>query len=155
MDNIKIISTNRRANHDYFLSDFLEAGLALKGTEIKSLRHNNVSIKEAYVFLKNNEAYIINMNIPIYEKGTIFNHEPKRDRKLLLHKSEIYRLQSKIKEKGYTIIPTKVYLKKGKAKVEIALAKGKKLYDKRETIKKNESKREIDKLMKEKNNEKR
>ena len=95
------------------------------------------------------------MNIPIYEKGTIFNHEPKRDRKLLLHKSEIYRLQSKIKEKGYTIIPTKVYLKKGKAKVEIALAKGKKLYDKRETIKKNESKREIDKLMKEKNNEKR
>lgn len=155
MDNIKIISTNRRANHDYFLSDFLEAGIALKGTEIKSLRHNNVSIKEAYVFLKNNEAYIINMNIPIYEKGTIFNHEPKRDRKLLLHKSEIYRLQSKIKEKGYTIIPTKVYLKKGKAKVEIALAKGKKLYDKRETIKKNESKREIDKLMKEKNNEKR
>ncbi len=155
MDNIKIISTNRRANHDYFLSDFLEAGIGLKGTEIKSLRHNNVSIKEAYVFLKNNEAYIINMNIPIYEKGTIFNHEPKRDRKLLLHKSEIYRLQSKIKEKGYTIIPTKVYLKKGKAKVEIALAKGKKLYDKRETIKKNESKREIDKLMKEKNNEKR
>lgn len=155
MDNIKIISTNRRANHDYFLSDFLEAGIALKGTEIKSLRHNNVSIKEAYVFLKNNEAYIINLNIPIYEKGTIFNHEPKRDRKLLLHKSEIYRLQSKIKEKGYTIIPTKVYLKKGKAKVEIALAKGKKLYDKRETIKKNESKREIDKLMKEKNNEKR
>lgn len=155
MDNIKIISTNRRANHDYFLSDFLEAGIALKGTEIKSLRHNNVSIKEAYVFLKNNEAYIINMNIPIYEKGTIFNHEPKRDRKLLLHKSEIYRLQSKIKEKGYTIIPTKVYLKKGKAKVEIALAKGKKLYDKRETIKKNESKREIDKLIKEKNNEKR
>lgn len=155
MDNIKIISTNRRANHNYFLSDFLEAGIALKGTEIKSLRHNNVSIKEAYVFLKNNEAYIINMNIPIYEKGTIFNHEPKRDRKLLLHKSEIYRLQSKIKEKGYTIIPTKVYLKKGKAKVEIALAKGKKLYDKRETIKKNESKREIDKLMKEKNNEKR
>lgn len=155
MDNIKIISTNRRANHDYFLSDFLEAGIALKGTEIKSLRHNNVSIKEAYVFLKNNEAYIINMNIPIYEKGTIFNHEPKRDRKLLLHKSEIYRLQSKINEKGYTIIPTKVYLKKGKAKVEIALAKGKKLYDKRETIKKNESKREIDKLMKEKNNEKR
>ena len=155
MDNIKIISTNRRANHDYFLSDFLEAGIALKGTEIKSLRHNNVSIKEAYVFLKNNEAYIINMNIPIYEKGTIFNHEPKRDRKLLLHKSEIYRLQSKIKEKGYTIIPTKVYLKKGKAKVEIALAKGKKLNDKRETIKKNESKREIDKLMKEKNNEKR
>ncbi len=155
MDNIKIISTNRRANHDYFLSDFLEAGIALKGTEIKSLRHNNVSIKESYVFLKNNEAYIINMNIPIYEKGTIFNHEPKRDRKLLLHKSEIYRLQSKIKEKGYTIIPTKVYLKKGKAKVEIALAKGKKLYDKRETIKKNESKREIDKLMKEKNNEKR
>ena len=155
MDNIKIISTNRRANHDYFLSDFLEAGIALKGTEIKSLRHNNVSIKEAYVFLKNNQAYIINMNIPIYEKGTIFNHEPKRDRKLLLHKSEIYRLQSKINEKGYTIIPTKVYLKKGKAKVEIALAKGKKLYDKRETIKKNESKREIDKLMKEKNNEKR
>lgn len=155
MDNIKIISTNRRANHDYFLSDFLEAGIALKGTEIKSLRHNNVSIKESYVFLKNNEVYIINMNIPIYEKGTIFNHEPKRDRKLLLHKSEIYRLQSKIKEKGYTIIPTKVYLKKGKAKVEIALAKGKKLYDKRETIKKNESKREIDKLMKEKNNEKR
>ena len=155
MDNIKIISTNRRANHDYFLSDFLEAGIALKGTEIKSLRHNNVSIKESYVFLKNNEAYIINMNIPIYEKGTIFNHEPKRDRKLLLHKSEIYRLQSKIKEKGYTIIPTKVYLKKGKAKVEIALAKGKKLYDKRETIKKNESKKEIDKLMKEKNNEKR
>lgn len=151
MNNIKILSNNKKAHFNYFLSDFLEAGLVLSGTEIKSLRNNKVNINDAYIIIRNNQAFIINMNIPIYELGTIYNHDPKRDRKLLLHKKEILKLSSKIQEQGYTIIPTKIYLKKGLAKIEMALAKGKKLFDKRETIKQRDTKREIQKIIKDKN----
>lgn len=153
-ENIKIISQNKKARFNYFLSDFLEAGIVLSGTEIKSIRLHNVNLDDAYVLIRNNQAYIINMNIPVYEKGTIFNHEPKRDRKLLLHKYEIRKLDAKVERKGFTLIPTKVYLKNGKAKIEIALGQGKKLFDKRETIKQRENQREINKIMKEKRYEK-
>ena len=153
-ENIKIISQNKKARFNYFLSDFLEAGIVLSGTEIKSIRLHNVNLDDAYVLIRNNQAYIINMNIPVYEKGTIFNHEPKRDRKLLLHKYEIRKLDAKVEKKGFTLIPTKVYLKNGKAKIEIALGQGKKLFDKRETIKQRENQREINKIMKEKRYEK-
>lgn len=153
-ENIKIISQNKKAKFNYFLSDFLEAGIVLSGTEIKSIRLHNVNLDDAYVLIRNNQAYIINMNIPVYEKGTIFNHEPKRDRKLLLHKYEIRKLDAKVERKGFTLIPTKVYLKNGKAKIEIALGQGKKLFDKRETIKQRENQREINKIMKEKRYEK-
>lgn len=153
-ENIKIISQNKKARFNYFLSDFLEAGIVLSGTEIKSIRLHNVNLDDAYVLIRNNQAYIINMNIPVYEKGTIFNHEPKRDRKLLLHKYEIRKLDAKVERKGFTLIPTKVYLKNGKAKIEIALGQGKKLFDKRETIKQRENQREINKIMKGKRYEK-
>lgn len=153
-ENIKIISQNKKARFNYFLSDFLEAGIVLSGTEIKSIRLHNVNLDDAYVLIRNNQAYIINMNIPVYEKGTIFNHEPKRDRKLLLHKYEIRKLDAKVERKGFTLITTKVYLKNGKAKIEIALGQGKKLFDKRETIKQRENQREINKIMKDKRYEK-
>lgn len=153
-EKIKIISQNKKAKFNYFLSDFLEAGIVLKGTEIKSIRLHNVNLDDAYVLIRNNQAYVINMNIPVYEKGTIFNHEPKRDRKLLLHKYEIRKLDAKVERKGFTLIPTKIYLKNGKAKIEIALGQGKKLFDKRETIKQRENQREINKIMKEKRYEK-
>ena len=132
---IKIIALNKRASFDYFLLDKYEAGIVLQGTEIKSIRRNSANIKDAYVVIKDYEAYVLNMNISIYEQGNIFNHEPLRTRKLLLHKKEILRLQAKVKEEGYTLIPTKMYFVKGKAKLEFALAKGKKNYDKRESEK--------------------
>ena len=140
---IKIIATNKKAHFNYFLSDFLECGIELKGTEIKSLRVNGASIGDSYVVIRNGEAEIINMHIKAYEQGNIFNHDPLRNRKLLLHKREIRNIEMKINREGYTVIPTKIYLSKGKAKVEIALAKGKKNYDKRETIKKRDIEREI------------
>lgn len=132
---IKIIALNKRASYDYFLLDKYEAGIVLMGTEIKSIRRNSVNIKDAYVVIKDYEAYVINMNISIYEQGNIFNHEPLRTRKLLLHKKEIIRLHAKVKEEGYTLIPTRMYFVKGRAKLEFALAKGKKNYDKRESEK--------------------
>ena len=140
---IKIIATNKKAHFNYFLSDFLECGIELKGTEIKSLRVNGASIGDSYVVIRNGEAEIINMHIKAYEQGNIFNHDPLRNRKLLLHKKEIRNIEMKINSEGYTVVPTKIYLSKGKAKVEIALAKGKKNYDKRETIKKRDIEREI------------
>ena len=145
---IKIIATNKKASFNYFLSDFLEVGIALVGTEIKSLRVNGASMNDAYVVFKNGEAFLINMHISIYKEGNIFNHDPLRSRKLLLHKKEILKLSQKVKEKQYTVVPTKIYFKDGFAKVEIALAKGKKLYDKRETEKEKDTKRAIDKAMK-------
>lgn len=145
---IKVISNNRKAHFNYFLSDFLECGIELVGSEIKSIRNNHVNIDDAYVLIRNNEAFIVNMNIAIYEKSSVFNHEPLRNRRLLLHKKEILKLGQRIDRDGYTIIPTKVYLKKGKCKIEIALAKGKKLYDKRETIKKRDIDRNIAKALK-------
>jgi SsrA-binding protein len=147
-NNIKVVSDNRRASFDYYLEDRYEAGIELKGTEIKSIRKGSCSIKDSYVQIKNGEAFIINMNIPIYDKGNIFNHEPTRTRKLLLHKREINRLFGYVKEKGYTLIPTKVYLKNGLAKVEFALAKGKKNYDKREVEKQKAIARDLAKAKK-------
>ena len=132
---IKIIATNRKAHFNYFLSDFTECGIVLKGTEIKSLRVHSCSIRDSYVIIRNGEAEILNMHINPYEQGNIFNQDPLRSRKLLLHKKEIKWFADKVQRGGYSIVPTKVYFRKGKCKVEIALAKGKKAYDKRETIK--------------------
>lgn len=147
---IKVICSNKKAFFNYFLSDFLEAGLVLTGTEIKSIRQRNVSLNDSYVVFKNHEAFILNMNISVYEKGTVFNHDPLRTRKLLLNKREILKYEQKVIKEGYTIVPTKLYLKKGKAKLEIALGKGKKLYDKRETIKERDDKRNVARALKRK-----
>ena len=141
MENVKVITTNRKAHFEYFLSDNLEVGIELKWTEIKSLKFHGCSLNDSYVVIKNGEAYILGMNIAPFYKGNIFNHEPLRTRKLLMHKREILKYGQKVKEKGFTIVCTKVYLKNGKAKLEIALAKGKDLYDKRETIKKRDQER--------------
>lgn len=144
-ENIKIIATNKKAHFNYFLSDFLECGVALVGTEIKSLRSHSCSIGDSYIVIRNNEAEIINMHINPYDNGNIFNHDPLRNRKLLMHKKEIRWFANQMKKGGYTIVPTRVYFKDGKCKIEIALAKGKKLYDKRETIKKRDLERNQDK----------
>ena len=144
-EGIKVIAQNRKAHFNYFLSDFMEAGIELKGTEIKSLRVSGATIGDSYIIIRNNEAEIINMYIKPYDHGNLFNHDPLRNRKLLLHKKEIAWLAAKIKQEGYTIIPTRIYFRTGKAKVEIALGKGKKNYDKRETIKKRDIERELNK----------
>ena len=140
---IKIITSNKKAHFNYFLSDFTECGLVLVGPEIKSLRTQGCSLNDSYIVIRNGEMEVLNMHINPYEKGNIFNHDPLRTRKLLLHKKEIRWFDDKVKRDGFTIVPTRVYLKKGKAKIEIALAKGKKLYDKRETIKQRDIKRNI------------
>lgn len=145
VENIKVIATNKKAHFNYFLSDFLECGVALVGTEIKSLRNHSCSIGDSYIVIRNNEAEIINMHINPYDNGNIFNHDPLRNRKLLMHKKEIRWFANQMKKGGYTIVPTRVYFKDGKCKIEIALAKGKKLYDKRETIKKRDLDRAQDK----------
>ena len=132
---VKIIADNRKASFDYQLFERFEAGIVLVGTEIKSLRKNSCNIKDAYVMVKSGEAFILNMNISPYQAGNIFNHDPLRTRKLLLNKKEIIKLGKRVKEEGFTLIPTKVYLSKGYAKLEFAVAKGKKLYDKRESEK--------------------
>jgi len=145
---LSVLAQNRKARFNYFLSDFLEVGIELKGTEIKSLRKSGAILSDAYVTFRKNEAYITNMHIAEYEQGNIFNHEPLRTRKLLMHKIEIRKYQSFIQEKGFTILPTKLYLREGKAKLEIALGRGKKLYDKRETIKQRDVERDIRKANK-------
>ena len=142
-DGIKIITTNKKAHFNYFLSEFTECGIALKGTEIKSLRVNGCSIGDSYIVIRNGEAEIINMHINPYEHGNIFNQDPLRTRKLLLHKKEIAWFADKAKRSGFSIVPTRVYFRKGKCKVEIALAKGKKDYDKRETIKQRDIERDL------------
>ena len=134
---------NRKAKYNYQIFDTIEAGIVLTGTEIKSLKLGKANIKDSYVRVKNNEMYIINMYISSYENGNIFNHDETRERKLLLHKKEIFKFRDKIKLEGYTIVPLKVYLKNGRAKVLIGLAKGKKNYDKREDIKKRDIERNI------------
>lgn len=139
---------NRKAKYDYQIFDTYESGIVLTGTEIKSIRKGNCNLKDSYVIIKKNEAYILNMHISHYEEGNIFNHEETRTRKLLLHKKEILKLSDKIKINGYTIVPIKLYFKKNKAKILIGLAKGKKTYDKRETIKKRDVERDIQKRLK-------
>ena len=139
---IKLIANNKKAHHDYFIEATYEAGISLAGTEVKSLRMGKCSIKEAYVRIDHGEVYVYGMNISPYEKGNIFNKDPLRVRKLLLHQYEIRKLESKLKEKGLTIVPLQVYFKDSLVKVEIGLARGKKLYDKREDIAKRDMKRE-------------
>ena len=139
---------NKKAYHDYFIGDTYEAGIVLKGTEIKSLRVNGANIKDSYIVIRNNEAFIINMHISHYEQGNIFNHEETRTRKLLLNKKEIFKIRDKITLDGSTVVPLKLYFKNGKAKLLIGTAKGKKNYDKRESIKERDVKRELDKAMK-------
>lgn len=147
-DNTKIVALNRRASHDYFLEDRFECGIVLTGTEIKSVRAGKVQFQDAFITIYKGEAWIKGMHIAPYKFGNIFNVDETRDRKLLLHKGEIKKLHSKVKLKGYTLIPTKMYLKDGRAKVEIALAKGKNLYDKRQTQKLRDAKREMEKALK-------
>mgnify|MGYP002625294188 FL=1 len=144
----KMIANNKKAYHDYFILDTYEAGIALAGTEVKSLRMGKCSIKESFIRIENGEVFIYGMHISPYEKGNIFNKDPLRTRKLLLHKSEINKLMGQSKEKGYTIVPLKVYFKDSLVKVEIGLARGKKLYDKRQDIAKKDQKREAEKEFK-------
>lgn len=146
--NQKLVAENRKARHEYELYDRFEAGLCLKGTEIKSIRKGKVQLKDSYISFYGNEAYIKGMNIAPYEHGNIFNHEETRDRKLLLHKKEILKLEQSARIKGYTVVPTRLYLSKGLAKLEIALAKGKNLHDKREAQKKKDAQKEIQKALK-------
>jgi SsrA-binding protein len=145
---MKIVSNNKKAYHDYFILDTYEAGIELKGTEIKSVRKGSANLKDAFIKIKDNEAYIENMHIAPYEQGNRFNHDPRRTRKLLLHKKEIKKLQKEVKENGLTIVPTKLYFNTSKAKLEIALARGKKLYDKRQDLKAKDAKRDIEKALK-------
>ena len=149
-NSIKIVTDNRKASFDYFLLDRYEAGIVLTGTEIKSIRKGSCNIKDSYVVIRNCEAYILNMHISKYDEGNIFNHDPLRSRKLLLHKREINKLIGTTKVEGLTLIPTKVYLTRGRAKVEFAIAKGKKNYDKREDERKTSIQKEMRKYAKEK-----
>ena len=142
-ESIKLIANNKKAFHDYFIEEKYEAGIALAGTEVKSLRQGKCSIKEAWVSVDKGEAYICGMNISPYEKGNIFNKDPLRVRKLLLHKKEILKLDQVSQVQGYTLVPLEVYFKRGRVKVQIGLAKGKKLYDKRESTAKRDQQREI------------
>ena len=144
----KLISENRKARHEYFLESFYEAGIELTGTEIKSIRKGQVQFKDAYIDIDKGEAWILGMHISPYDHGNLFNHDETRDRKLLLHKDEIRKLDEKVKIKGYTLVPTKMYLQNGRATLEIALARGKELHDKRETEKLRDAKREIEKAEK-------
>jgi len=144
---VKTVASNRRARHEYFILETFEAGIALRGSEIKSVRAGQISLAEAFVRIDENEAWLEDAHIAPYEQASIFNHEPLRPRKLLLHSGEIRKLWNTVRQKGVTIIPLSVYLKNGRAKVEIAVAKGKKLYDKRAEIAKRDSQREIDRQL--------
>lgn len=150
-ETMKLVANNKKAYHDFFIEEKYEAGLVLHGTEVKSLRMGKCSIKEAFIRIEKGEAFIYGMNVSPYEKGNIFNRDPLRVKKLLLHKAEINKLLGAIAEKGYTLVPLQVYFKDGKAKIEIGLARGKKLYDKRQDIAKKDLKREHEREFKIKN----
>jgi SsrA-binding protein len=150
-EGIKVISENRKAFHDYYIEDRMEAGIILTGTEIKSIRNARVNLKDSYARLDNGEIWVHQMHISPYEQGNRFNHDPLRPRKLLMHRSEINKLAGKIQQQGLTLIPIKIYLKKGMAKVELAVCQGKKNYDKRQAIAEREGKRDIERAMKERN----
>ncbi len=149
--NIKQIASNRKAFHDYFVLDRIEAGIELFGTEVKSLRNGNVNLKDSFCIIKNGEAFAHGVHISPYEKGNIFNRDPKRPKRLLLHKREIIRLNSKVKEDGLALVPLSLYFKDGRVKLELGVCKGKKLYDKRESEAENRIKRELERTIKEKN----
>ncbi|MFY9422244.1 MAG: SsrA-binding protein SmpB [Bacilli bacterium] len=148
MEKTSVVARNKKAHHDYFILDKYEVGIVLTGTEIKSIRENKVSIQDAYCQVKDGELFIYNMHIAKYRQGNIFNHEETRTRKLLAHKREIRKLEGSVSRAGHTIIPLTLYIKNGLAKLEIAVCKGKKLYDKREDIKKEAMKREIQRISK-------
>lgn len=146
---MKIVATNKKAYHDYHIEEGYEAGILLKGTEVKSLREGRANLKDSFARVDNEEIFLYNCHISPYSHGNIANHDPLRTRKLLMHKGEIQRLMGKMMQKGYTLLPLKIYFKDGKAKIELALAKGKKQYDKREDIKKRDAAREMEKAFKE------
>lgn len=146
----KLISRNRKAYHDYHIDETYEAGIVLTGTEVKSLRDSRVNLKDSFARVEGGELFLYNMHISPYDQGNRFNHDPLRTRKLLMHKAEITRLAGKVKEKGYTLIPVKIYFKKGLVKVELALARGKRLYDKRRAIAEREQRREVERNLKDK-----
>jgi SsrA-binding protein len=148
-EEVKQVATNRKAYHDYFLEDTYEAGIALTGTEIKSVRAARVNLRDGFVQLRNGEAWLVNVHISPYDFGNRENHEPRRERKLLLHRQEIRKLQSKVSERGWTIVPLRLYLKDGRAKVEIALVRGKRLYDKKDAIAERDADRELRRAVKE------
>jgi len=145
---MKIISQNKKARHDYFIEETYEAGIKLMGSEIKSIRQGKVNLSDSYVTFKDGEAFILNMHISKYDYSNRFNHDETRTRKILLHKNEILKLFGKTREQGYAVIPLKVYLKDGLAKVEVGLAKGKKDYDKRQTLKEKDAQKRMDKILK-------
>ena len=145
---MKLVANNKKAYHDYFIEEKHEAGIVLHGTEVKSMRMGKCSIKEAFIRIENGEVFVYGMHVSPYEKGNIFNKDPLRVKKLLLHKQEINKLMGKIAEKGYTLVPLQVYFKDGNAKVEIGLAKGKKMYDKRQDIARKDQRREAEKDLK-------
>ena len=147
-EEMKLVANNKKAYHDYFIEEKYEAGLVLHGTEVKSLRMGKCSVKEAFIRIENNEVFVYGMHISPYEKGNIFNKDPLRVKKLLLHKQQIRKLIGNSSEKGYTIVPLQVYFRDGRAKIEIGLAKGKKLYDKRQDIARKDQKREAEKEIK-------
>ncbi len=145
---MKIIAQNKKAYHDYHIEATYEAGIVLLGTEVKSIKGGKVNLKESYARFKGNDMYLIGCHVSEYEQGNINNHNPLRDKKLLLHKAELSKLSDKINQKGLTLVPLKIYLQNGLIKLELGLAKGKKIYDKRETLKKKEAKREMDRMKK-------
>ncbi len=147
-EEMKLVANNKKAYHDYFIEEKIETGICLHGTEVKSLRMGKCSVKEAFIRIENGEVFVYGMHISPYEKGNIFNKDPLRVRKLLMHKHEINKLAGKLAEKGYTLVPLQVYFKDGRAKVEIGLAKGKKLYDKRQDIAKKDQRRESEREFK-------
>ena len=150
-EGIKIIADNRKARHDYHILDTFEAGIVLKGTEVKSLRAGRANLRDAYAAVENGELFLYNMHISPYTHGNMFNHDPKRTRKLLMHKREIMRLLGQTVEKGNTLVPLRLYFKRGRAKLELALGKGKKLYDKRDTIARRDEQRRIERALKDRN----
>ena len=148
---VKLVAQNKKASHDYFFEELFEAGIELVGTEVKSLRMGKCSLKESFIRIFNGEAYILNMHISPYEKGNIFNRDPLRVRKLLMHKKEIMRLFGMVKQESYTLIPLSLYFKGSRVKLEMGLCKGKKLHDKREDMARRDAKREMDRALKERN----
>jgi SsrA-binding protein len=143
-EQVKVIAVNRRASHDYFIDDRIEAGLVLTGTEIKSIREGRVNLREGYARIQDGEGWLVNVHIAPYEQGNRYNHDPRRERKLLLHRDEISNLIGRVRQRGYTLVPMQLYLKHGRAKVELGLARGKREFDKRDAIAKREAQREIE-----------
>ncbi len=147
MTNEKVIATNRKARHDYLIEDTFEAGLVLTGSEIKSIRAGQVNLRDSYAIVRDNELWLINVHIAAYKQASHDNHEPRRDRKLLMHRREINRLVGKLQEKGLTLVPLRLYLKNRRAKVELGLARGKKLYDKRQAMRERDDRRQMDRAL--------